>query len=415
MSPNQRRRLPALLSTLLLPVATSAAELRLEQASLAAELDIAPRAEVAAGTLDLRGQLRSSLTLGAWEAVAGARLEARWQGGENDLTAQRLDSEELLLRWRNSDSRVTIGAQQLLWGRVYELPPSDRLSRVDFRRLLLDPLSQRRLPVTALRLEQFGTDYKLDAVWLPHFEPARLPNADSLWFPIDTEQGRVLGIGAMPLVRGAHIRPDDPGGHGGGLRLTASGAGLDYGLSLQRSRQSLPYYRASLGRLTAIYPYSTVLGAELEGEWAAGCWRLEAAWSSDQPLTAWKRFRYHTVPALDWVAGIELHPGDGDTRVNLQLAGHRADNRVAVLDRTESYNLNGELTQPLGHGRWRANLRFLLGIDQPEHYLNPEIAWLGTPPHRITLAAHLFGGAEQTVGGYYARNDLITLGWEVRF
>jgi hypothetical protein len=60
-------------------------------------------------------------------------------------------------------------------------------------------------------------------------------------------------------------------------------------------------------------------------------------------------------------------------------------------------------------------LRYFVGLDVQDLYLNPQIAFVGFEPHEIYLAYHYFDGAEQTLGGFYQQNDLVTLGWRMRF
>jgi hypothetical protein len=95
--------------------------------------------------------------------------------------------------------------------------------------------------------------------------------------------------------------------------------------------------------------------------------------------------------------------------------GHKTYADMPTLDRKEFYNVTGELEHPFAQGRWRANLRFLAGIDDRDLYFNPKLSYLGIDRNEIFLAAHLFSGSEKTLGGYYKDDDLIVLGWQVKF
>ena len=352
---------------------------------------------------------------GDWSYALGARVDVLSQFGSQDCTRVRADYTENYLRWRGDDVRLTLGTQNVMWGRVDEISPIDRMSRVDLSRAMLDRLPDRRRAVPAVRAEYFGEDIKLDAVWLPVFDEAVMPHRDSVWHPVDTANGRLLGFGTLPGLAGVKVRESDQDGSaGGGLRLTAGGDGLDYGFSVQRVRQSQPYYRVSPGVLTAIHPYDTVVGAELEAERLGATWRMELAWRSDVPLTT-PTFQYRTDPGIDLVVGAEFFPGDGETRVTLQLAGHRTLTDVSVLDRTEFYLMTGEIEHPFAQGRWRADLRFMLGLGERDVYVNPRLTYTGIDQHELFVAAHLFSGSAQTLGGYYTDNDAVMVGWQAKF
>lgn len=372
----------------------------------------------ASGSVLAHGAVSLQGNNGDWSYALGARLDAHAQYGDRDFDRVRLDYTENYLRWQQKDVRVTLGTQNVLWGRVDEISPTDRMGRVDFSRAILDKLPDRRRAVPAVRAEYFGERFKLDSVWLPVFDDAVMPDARSVWNPVDTTNGRILGIGSLPGIVGARVvKADIHGSGGGGVRLTAEGEGFDYGFSLQRIRQSQPYYKvvpAAQVVLQAVHPFSTVLGVELETERLGATWRMEVAANSAVPLTT-QSFQYRTDPALDIVLGAEFFPGDSETRVTLQLAGHRTFTNQAVLDRTRIYSLTGEIEHPFANGRWRADLRFSLGLNDRDRYFNPRLTYTGIDQQEIYLAAHLFSGASNTLGGFYRRNDTLVVGWQGRF
>ncbi len=368
------------------------------------------------GAISVKGQVDAGL-----EYALGVRLDGYSQSGGQKYTDTTLDYTENYLRWRNADMRFTLGTQNILWGRVDETPPVDRLSRVDLSRFVLDKLPERRRAVPAVRFERFLGDYKLDAAWVPVFTPAVVPDTRSIWHMVNQTSGRILGVAGIPtgLVQNASLIEGKEDGGGGGLRLTRAGGRLDYGLSFQYARQSVPYYRlTALGPtpiFTSVHPYSWILGGEMETQIAGATWRLESAWSSDIPVTTWATSRYRTEPAADLIIGVEFFPGDSDTRVTLQLAGHKTYVGEAVFDRTEIVAFNGEIEHPFAHGRWRANLRFMAGVNERDVYLSPKITYFGLDQHEFYLAAHIFSGAEGTLGGFHRQHDLVTVGWQARF
>lgn len=398
------------------PVGAQGLDLRLD--TLGVELGALPDHPEASSMVRAKAAVSGKGGSGPWTYALGARLDATAQNGAQSFDRVRLDYTENYLRWQGEQLRVTAGTQNVLWGRVDEISPIDRLSRADLTHAMLDRLPERRRAVPAIRVEHMGEDSKLDVVWLPVFEPAVMPHERSAWSPVDTRNGRLLGIGTLPALIGAKVQAADLNGSGGlGARWTVEGSGLDYGVSLQRARASQPYYRVLPGStvvLQAVHPISTMLGAELETEAAGATWRAELAWSSANPVTT-QALQYRTAPGLAWVVGAEFFPGDSETRVTLQLAGQRTHTSAAVLDRTRMSYLTGEIEHPFAQGRWRADLRFSLGLDDRDNYLNPRLTYTGIDQHELSVGAHLFGGADKTLGGYYRRNDALTLGWKARF
>lgn len=356
-----------------------------------------------------------------WELRLGARVDGYAQTGNPDYSDLELDYDDSYLRFRGDGYRLTAGAQTVIWGRIDELPPTDRFSRIDATRAVLDDLDERRRATVLLRYEGFYGSSKLDAVFVPYFRGAELPDEDSVWYPIDRKEGRILGIepGALPavIVQNANIDDNDPSGDGGwGIRYSRTESDFDYALTIQRNRQSLPYfvYDAPSNTLEAKYPRSWSSGADIGFEAGGITWRGEFAWLSDIPVTR-TDFSYDEVEAINWAAGMEFFPGDGDTQANLQVVGLNLLDTPKILDREETYIFTGSIDIPFARERWRLNTRVFVDLEESGSYINPELSFLGWQPHEAYIAVHYFDGGDKTLGGFYDGKSVLTLGWRSQF
>ncbi len=378
-----------------------------------------------------------------WRPSAGtemrvtARGDGYWHEGWQDRSEIMLDYDEVYLRRRWSSLRLTVGAQRVLWGRVDEIPPTDHMSVTDLTRMALDRLPQRRRTVPALRAEWFGLPGKLDMVWIPAFRPAELPDEASPWHPVNRRDGRFLTLpgSAMQsaLIKAGRFDDDGSGSGGGGLRYSQELSAFDYGLSVQRVRHSTPYYELDPRVRTALaggsdvasavalapdtfvgrHPYTWVLGADAGFVTGRTTWRAEAAWLSAVPVTD-ARGALDTVDAINAVVGAEFYPGDRDLRVNVQVGSKLLFGPSSLLDRRQRYFTNGSLFFPFGGGRFEFETRYGLGLNVRDVYLNPELRYVYREPHQFYLAAHIFRGAQDTLGGFFHDNTGITLGWRSR-
>ena len=358
-----------------------------------------------------------------WELQLAGRADVYDQSGSRSFTDFKGDYGDSYVRFRGDNVRLTAGSQTLIWGRIDELPPSDRVSTVDLRRFILDDLPDRRLSTPMVRVEAFLESAKLDLVWLYAFREAELPDRDSIWYPVDKEKGQILGV-KPPAALAAAFRTsvqnglfDDsaPNGDGGfAARYTRTQANIDFGVTAGKTRSSVPYFRFDGGNFKAEYPRSWVYGADAAFEGAGATWRFEALYNSDTPVTR-TDLTYTTEPAWSWGGGVEFHPGDGDTRVNLQLVGFNLVDPPSVIDRTEIYNFNGAISAPFAHNRWQADLRFFFGLDENDVYINPKISFVGWEPHELYLAVHYFDGDDGTLGGFHQDHSAVNLGWRAQF
>jgi hypothetical protein len=376
----------------------------------------------------------------AWEMRLGGRIDWYDQTGDPTVDEVELDYSDSFVRYRGENYRVTAGTQKVIWGRIDELPPTDRMSRVDTTRGIMDPISERRRAMPVLRFEGFQEGYKLDALWIPDFRKAALADKDSIWYPVNQTNGTILGFESTPVMKAfvqqGSISDSAPDGDGGfGMRLSNTGQQFDYAVTVQHVRQSTPYWQldpsvrqaflngadpataiasGSGATFRARYPRTWVAGGDFGFEALSATWRFEAAWISDTPVTR-KDLRYDTVNSANWAAGAQFYPGDSNVRVNLQITGINLIDAPAVLDRTDIYNFNGSIFNEFGNNRWQATTRFFIGLDQKDIYINPEISFIGWEPHEIYAGLHYFNGEEETIGGYWENNSLLTLGWRSQF
>ena len=356
-----------------------------------------------------------------WEFHASIRADGYSESGSNNWDDLRLDYDEIYARFRTDNSIFTLGTQKVLWGRIDEFPPTDRLSTQDFRRFVLDDLTDRRLASPAIRMEHFFDNNKIDLVFYPHFREAQLADKDSIWYPVNKGTGEILGLDttdtAEAIVKNTPVAEHAPNTDGGfGLRYSSLSSGFDYAITVQKGPQTVPYfsYNPDENIIEGRYPRTWIVGGDFGTEALGGTLKFEASWLSDTPVTR-KDGRYTTVESINWGVALELFPGDGDTRLNLQLTSVKLFGAPSVMDRDELYSFNGSVEAPFAENRWRAKMRFNTGLDEKDIYLNPEIAFTGWEAQELYLEFHFFDGDKGTPGGFYEDNDILTLGWRMNF
>ena len=355
-----------------------------------------------------------------WEFQLAGRVDGYREDHIDSFSKVQGTYGDSFVRYRGDDVTLTFGSQTVIWGRLDGLPIADRVSTVDLRRFILDELEDSRLSNPMLRIEAPIAGGQLDMVWLWDFRAAELPDKDSVWYPVNRRTGRLLGISrddiAPAAIEGSVFDEDEPSGDGGfAARYTRVHSFADIGVTVGRTRQSIPYFEPTApGLFEAKYPRSWVTGADAALEALDATWRFELLYASDTPVTR-SDYRYTTTPSVNWGAGVEFHPGDGDMRVIMQLVGTNLIDAPKVLDRTEIYSLNGRVEVPFDRERWRAKFKYYIGLDSKDVYLNPELSFHGLENHEFYIDGHYFDGAEKTFGGFYEDNSSINVGWRTKF
>ena len=356
-----------------------------------------------------------------WAARAALRVDGYAESGSQDWDDVNIDYDDTYIRYRGESYRFTLGAQTLIWGRIDEIPPSDRLSVTDGKRFNLDDIAERKRARPMLRVERFADHGKYDFVYMPTFRAAELAEVESIWYPIDRTRRKILGSQVPTAVAAtmgnATIINDEPDNdHAVGLRFSSSLDDLEYAMTLQHGRHTNPYfsYNIATQTFTAIYPRTFAAGADLAFEKNGITWRFEGVYLSEVPVTG-PTLNILDAEAVNWAAGMEFYPGDADVRVNLQVAGNHLYNADTFAERTNIYNINGSVEIPFADNSWRANVRFFAGLDREDIYFNPKLSFVDWEPHELYVEAHYFDGADGTIGGFHEDHSLLAVGWRASF
>ena len=196
---------------------------------------------------------------------------AAWPTSD-DLSADYTDT---YVRYRSGDTRLTLGAQTIIWGRVDEIPLADRVSRTDLTRFVLDDLPDRRRARTGRALGANHRRLQTGCRMAAAVQGSRTARRIQRLEPDQSHHRRDYRHCAQPGSRRtggncATISEDEHGSGGGGVRLTKTGEPFDFGITLARTRQSQPYYliggTPAAPTLTGIHPFNNFAGADMEME-----------------------------------------------------------------------------------------------------------------------------------------------------
>lgn len=134
---------------------------------------------------------------------------------------------------------VSLGLQQVVWGKADNLRVVDQVNPVDLRHFVLPDLNDYRKPVPMLRGTRMAGDWNIEMLYLPVFKPATFARPGSE-FDIPLLDPQVLqSVQLLPEKR-------PPGGfkHGEfGAHLSRSFEGLDLSLFAFHTRDDNPVFR----------------------------------------------------------------------------------------------------------------------------------------------------------------------------
>ncbi len=359
--------------------------------------------------------------------------------GSRDSNDVQVLYQDNYVRYTDDNLKLTAGPQKIIWGSTDEIKPTDRIGAQNFSQGIIRDYADRQLAVPAVRGEYVKDGFKFDGVGVFKHRNAELAEEDSMWSFINRNNGRVLGVPNTPefasIVQQATIDEESYGFGGGGARISKKTSLMDGAVTLQRVRQTTPFYDinpqisaaveagsftpttlSSLSGATAtiINPWTWVMGGDVSIPIGASIFRGEVAWLSDVPVHS-QSFRRRDANNIQAVAGVEFYPGDTDFRVIVQSVANVLYGVDNMLEQDEQYSLNGSFENPFLHGDLVASLDYGLGINEHDVYINPKLSYRGIDNHDLYVEGHFFDGSDVTVGGFYEDNSQVRVGWSYEF
>lgn len=128
-----------------------------------------------------KANLEDSWNTGYYKARGRVRYDALYEG-DHPYSDEARDEYRFAADWRHlyyghyvGDGELTVGWQQVVWGRADELRVLDQVNPLDYREGVTALLEDSRIAVPMVRLAHPVGDWELEAIWVTDFEKNRPP------------------------------------------------------------------------------------------------------------------------------------------------------------------------------------------------------------------------------------------------
>ncbi len=132
-----------------------------------------------------KANLEDNWDSGYYKAEGRLRYDARYNGN-NPYSQSARDDYHFSADWRQlywghylGDGEVTVGWQQVVWGRADELRVLDQINPVDYREGVTALLEESRIAVPMVRLTQPVGEWEVEALWITDFLKNQAPTPGS--------------------------------------------------------------------------------------------------------------------------------------------------------------------------------------------------------------------------------------------
>ncbi len=335
-----------------------------------------------------------------------------------------IELREFYLRTRLRGMHLTLGKQQVVWGKADGLKLLDVVNPQDFREFILDNFDDSRIPLWTVNAELPIGGGNLQFLWIPDRTYHRLPQSGATFAfssPLIVPQAPPgVAVNLRPLERPNNIVMDSDIG----MRFSRFWHGWDLTVNYLYHYADLPVLFQSVfltpgGPTVTVsprYERNHLIGGSVSNAFGNLTVRGEAIYNTDRfVLTTNRRDGDGVIKSgeLAYVLGLDWS-GIQDTLVSFQLFQswllHPADGIVRdTLDNTATLLLRRHfLNETL-----ETEVLWLQSVNQGDGLIRPKISYELRDNVRIWTGFDLFYGDRNGLFGQFDRNDRLVIGMEM--
>lgn len=334
---------------------------------------------------------------------------------------------ELYVETAVGEDYLTLGKQQVVWGKADGLKVLDVVNPQSYESFILDDFEDSRIPLWTLNYEwQINDNSILQFLWIPDQTMHRLPNVDATYAFTTTRLVPKVPDGVNVVLRDANKPSRVIADSDVGLRWSSYLGGWDVTLNYLYHYEDLPvfYQRLSVTPTGATafiepkYERSHLIGSSFTNAFGDLTFRGELAYATDKYFLTTNRTDDDGVTKRDelsYVFGFDWF-GFEDTLLSVQLFQSYVINPPTGLTRP---NVDTTLMllaqQDFLNETLKAEILILHNINDGDGLLRPKVAYELQDDLKVWLGLDVFYGRRQGLFGEFDHNDQIVTGLEIGF
>jgi hypothetical protein len=363
---------------------------------------------------DKLAQLGWSGTPGfGWRAKGVARYrreEALEPDAFKELSLRELTAKRDAASWS-----LSLGKQQVVWGKADGFPLLDVVNPYDTREFVLDDTNRSRMPLWLADASYYWSGQSLQMLVIPDVKTNRLPEAGGLFYPNpDVPAGVNLDV--------AHVDEPAQTPHNweAGLRWEGRAGDWELGAIAFRGWSNKPvYFTEAEGpttlRVTPRPVRRTWLGVDGDVPYGSLVWRFEAAYTPDG-------YRTVTGPGgvpeqqrtslANAVIGVDWTPSNWLLSAQL-FQFEDAPGKPSDLASFEGQYLSVLAEKYFLQRRLKLRVFTMTGLEREDLWVSAKTSYRFARHYKVGVKLDLLGGEPDAFFGRYANRDriAITLGY----
>lgn len=320
------------------------------------------------------------------------------------------------------DVFLTLGKQQIVWGKADGLKLLDVVNPQSFREFILPEFDESRIPLWSVNAETRIRDIDLQFILIPEQTYHEIPKSDSP-FAITSPRFVPPGVPGVPVTQLPANRPSRTlADADAGVRASTFLGGWDLSLLYFFHYEDIPAPNRQITRRGVIvqpeYDRAHLIGGAASKAFGDLTLRAEAGYTVGRALAVGDQRDADGVNESDVVAGVVGldWSGFGDVFVSIQLFQDYVLNEPFGLYRPEA-----DTTTTLFLRRKYMNdtvsleLRWLSNVNDGDGLIRPKAVYDLNDAVQVWVGADVFYGDGDGLFGQFRRNDRAVLGMSYGF
>jgi hypothetical protein len=371
-------------------------------------------------------RFKSSLRLQA-EMINGLQIDDINRGSYSDYSNPALLNREVELELREfyiqgdiSHTFVTLGKQQIIWGKADGLKVLDIVNPQSFREFILDNFDNSRIPLWTINIEFPVAQWDFQFLWIPDQTYHELPKQNATFAFSSPE----LAPAAAPGVQVNIEQPKRPNNifldSDVGLRASTFWKGWDITFNYLYQYNNLPVLRQQLAvsdgkpvvSIIPEYERTHVFGTTFSNAFGDWVIRGEIGYFTDHFFIAKNPFLNQGVvksPELNYVFGVDWN-APFDILLSMQLIQSWVINNPdkVVRDKLDT-TITALIRRNFLYDTLVAEILFIANTNNGDGIIRPKISYEWQDNLKTWIGADIFYGDKQGIFGQYNENSRIAI------
>lgn len=350
--------------------------------------------------------------------------------------SSQVELREFYLEQTLGNAYITLGKQQIVWGKADGLKVLDVVNPQTFTEFILADNEKSRIPLWSINIEFPVTDNTdMQLLWIPDTTTHVLPNTESKFAfttprlapQIETllSEGNINNLVFMPLkAPNLSLKNSDLG-----LRWSGFINGWDFTVNYLYHFGDLPVFYQTINpqrtlTITPEYKRSHLLGATFSNTFGDFTLRSEIGFSTDKyalikPLDTFEDYLLQQgiskFKELTYVIGLDWY-GLSETLISMQFFQSNVLDNQALLTRPKhDTNVTFLLQKEYLNNTLKTEILMIKNLNEHDGLLQPQITYQWSDNTKVWLAGDIFFGDQIGLFGQYKHNDRLLLGLQYDF